>query len=172
VRSSATREPQLRLTIWLTFGGSAATARNGILGPASILVTIHPYYWLDEHEKASLLPSWSENRRKTFLDEDYCAIEDHDFFVRGIIHLPIIGAAETLRWGVWGSLGRENFDTLLKMDDDSKRIELPPDVFLVKHSDSRISRYAELENVRPHPRPGIAAAFRAGAIRPSSRTGI
>ncbi|MGB7073777.1 MAG: hypothetical protein WBD68_14360, partial [Candidatus Sulfotelmatobacter sp.] len=30
-----------------------------------------PHYWSEEHEKtrrsASLLPSWSENRRKTFL---------------------------------------------------------------------------------------------------------
>jgi hypothetical protein len=45
--------------------------------------------------------------------------------VRGIIHLPIIGAAETFRWGVWGSLSRENFETLLQKHEDPKRIELP-----------------------------------------------
>lgn len=88
-----------------------------------------PYYWLPEHveasHKAGMMPAWSKNRRKTFLDEDFCAIEDRDFFVRGIIHLPIIGAAETFRWGVWGSLSRENFETLLKMNDDPKRVELP-----------------------------------------------
>jgi len=48
-----------------------------------------------------------------------------NFFVRGLIHLPIIGAAETFRWGVWGSLSRENSETLLKMDDDPGRGELP-----------------------------------------------
>jgi hypothetical protein len=73
-----------------------------------------------------LLPSWSKKRHKTFLDEDYCAINDSDFFVRGLIHLPIIGAAETFRWGVWGSLSRENFETLLKMHKDPRRIELSP----------------------------------------------
>lgn len=88
-----------------------------------------PYYWLDEHEKtskkASLLPSWSKNHKKTFLDEDYCAIEDRDFFVRGLIHLPIIGAAETLCWGVWGSLSRENFEKLREMENNASRVELP-----------------------------------------------
>ena len=76
-------------------------------------------------QSGKLLPSWSKNRGKTFLDEDYCAINDDDFFVRGIIHLPIVGAAETFRWGVWGSLSRENFETLLKKHEDPKRIELP-----------------------------------------------
>ena len=89
-----------------------------------------PHYWGQEHEEASnrarLLPSWSKNRRKTFLDDDYCAINDEYFFVRGIIHLPIIGAAETFRWGVWGSLSRENFEDLFNKHDDPKRIELPP----------------------------------------------
>jgi hypothetical protein len=88
-----------------------------------------PHYWLKEHEeasrKASLLPHWSK-RTKTFLDEDYCAIDDENFFVRGIIHLPIVGAAETFRWGVWASLSRENFNTLKEMDDNSSHVELPP----------------------------------------------
>jgi hypothetical protein len=73
-----------------------------------------------------LLAGSSQEHPATFLDEDYCAIENSDFFVRGIIHLPIIGSAETFRWGVWGSLSRENFETLLRMIDDPKRVELPP----------------------------------------------
>jgi hypothetical protein len=89
-----------------------------------------PYYWTDEHAKKqhrfSLLPNWSRRNPKTFLDEDYCAIDDEHFFVRGLIHLPIIGAAETFRWGVWGSLSRQNFETLRTMDDDPKCIELSP----------------------------------------------
>ena len=87
-----------------------------------------PYYWLEHHrtttKEASLLANSSE-RPISFLDEDFCAIDDRDFFVRGVIHLPIIGTAESLRWGVWGSLSRENFRTLLSMRDDSRRVELP-----------------------------------------------
>ncbi|HEX3584639.1 MAG TPA: DUF2199 domain-containing protein, partial [Candidatus Angelobacter sp.] len=89
-----------------------------------------PHYWLDEHEKASqkfkLSPSWSKKHNETFLTEDYCATDDEYFFVRGLIHLPIIGAAETLRWGVWGSLSKENFVKLREMDDKAERVELSP----------------------------------------------
>jgi len=83
-----------------------------------------PYYWREEYEDLS--PGPSQQRPKTFLDEDYCAIEDRDFFVRGVIHLPIIGTVETFRWGVWGSLSRKNFETLMEMEEDEKRAELPP----------------------------------------------
>lgn len=89
-----------------------------------------PHYWLEEHEKintrARLLPDWGRKRKKTFLDEDYCAIDDENFFVRGLIHLPIIGSAGSLCWGVWGSLSRDNFEKLKETNEDPKRVDLPP----------------------------------------------
>jgi hypothetical protein len=66
-----------------------------------------------------------QNWPSTFLDNDYCVVNDEDFFVRGLICLPVIGSRETLRWGVWGSLSRDNFEKLWRMKDDSKRVELP-----------------------------------------------
>jgi hypothetical protein len=89
-----------------------------------------PYYWSKEHDnhqkRAKLLPEWLKRRRKTFLTSDYCVIENENFFFRGVIHLPIIGTSDTFRWGVWGSLSRENFELLFAMDDDPKCVELPP----------------------------------------------
>ena len=88
-----------------------------------------PIHWEKKHEeenrRAKLLPSWNRDGRKTFLDDDFCATDGEYFYVRGVIHLPIIGAGETFRWGVWGSLSRDNFEKLLKMDYDTKRVELP-----------------------------------------------
>lgn len=99
-------------------------------GPCLDFACDAPDYWLKEHEETSrrrsLLPSWSKKRDRTFLNEDYCAIDDEAFFVRGVIQLPIVGTTDSFRWGVWGSLSRENFQTLLKMDDDPKGSELPP----------------------------------------------
>ena len=121
-----------------------------------------PHYWSKDHEKASyratLMPSWSKNRHKTFLNEDYCAISDTDFFARGLIHLPIIGAAETFRWGVWGSLSRENFEALLKKHEDPKRVELPPmfswlSTQLPEYPDTlNLKMYAHIKELgwRPH----------------------
>jgi len=106
-----------------------------------------PRYWLEEHTEASrvasLMPSWSKER-KTFLDEDYCAIDDHDFFVRGTIHLPIVGSAETFRWGVWGSLSRGTFD-VLKRNDDQQRIDLPP---MFSWLSTRIPEYPDTTNLK------------------------
>lgn len=99
-------------------------------GPCLDFTYPAPIYWGAEQEKASkkvgLFPSWSKKRRETFLDEDYCAIDGEDFFVRGLIHLPILGVSDSLRWGVWGTLSRENFETLRERHDDPKRVELPP----------------------------------------------
>jgi hypothetical protein len=105
------------------------TCEEWHIGPCLDFSYDSPQYWLHEHEekyrKSQLRPGWRETDGGTFLNEDFCAIENHDFFVRGIIHLPIIGAAETFRWGVWGSLSRDNFEKLLKMDKDPGRVELP-----------------------------------------------
>jgi hypothetical protein len=99
-------------------------------GPCLDFSYSKPFYWRSEDQEATrwpLLPSGNfDKSNKSFLDEDFCAIDDDSFFVRGIIYLPIIGAAETFRWGVWGSLSRENFETLLRMHDNPTRKELPP----------------------------------------------
>jgi hypothetical protein len=133
-------------------------------GPCLDFSASSPYYWSKEHEKAShrfsLLPNWSKKRRKTFLDEDYCAIDYENFFVRGIIHLPIIGAAETFRWGVWGSLSRENFGKLRQMDDDPKRTELPP---MFSWLSSQLPEYPETLNLKMYAHiqePGLRPTFR------------
>lgn len=60
------------------------------------------------------------------LTEDICIWNSEHYFIRGIIHIPIIGTTETLRWGVWGSLSRENFEKVITMIDDPAQVDLPP----------------------------------------------
>jgi hypothetical protein len=118
-------------------------------GPALDFGCTAPDYWREEHKKknrlAGLLPAWGKKHSKTFLDEDFCAIDNNDFFVRGLIHLPIIGVAETFRWGVWGSLSRENFETLLKMNDDPERVELPS---MFSWLSNRLPEYPDTLNLK------------------------
>ena len=86
-----------------------------------------PYYWNDDEAEICQSETLnSDHLPKWFLDEDRCVINGEHFFVRGIIHLPIIGTAETFRWGVWGSLSKENFQKLLSVYEDPKRAELEP----------------------------------------------
>lgn len=133
-------------------------------GPCLDFAYDSPCYWTERQKKAGrlagLMPSWNKNRDNTFLDEDYCAIADRDFFVRGLIHLPIIGAAETFRWGVWGSLSRENFETLRKMNDDPNRVNLSP---MFSWLSSQVPEYPDTVNLKMYAHiqePGQRPHFR------------
>lgn len=85
-------------------------------GPMLDIAFDKPHYWNDKRAETN----------ESFLNADYCAIEDRDFFVRGVIELPIIGTGKSFRWGVWGSLKHENFEKVLKTHDDPKGSELEP----------------------------------------------
>jgi hypothetical protein len=118
-------------------------------GPALDFGYGQPYYWQDEYDEAfrwSFLASGRiEKLNATFLDEDYCVIQDEHFFVRGIIQLPIIGTAESFEWGVWGSLSRQNFETLLKADRNPNCSELPP---MFSWLSTQISEYPDTLNLK------------------------
>jgi len=104
----------------------------------------HPEYWpagYDHGSRWETLPSGEISKGcKSFLDEDYCAVDDEYFFVRGLIHLPIIGAAETFCWGVWGSLSRDNFEKLLRLETHPERVDVPP---MFSWLSSSISEYPD-----------------------------
>lgn len=119
-----------------------------------------PVYWTEENEEANQIDffdSGKEGLPTTFLGEDICIIDGEYYFIRGLIHLPIIGTTETFRWGVWGSLSRENFEKLLFMNDDPKRTELEPmfswlSTSIDDYPDTRsLKMYAHIQP--PHQRP-------------------
>jgi len=137
-----------------------ATCEEWHTGPCLDFGYSAPFYWNAEHEAAnrrSELPaSWGQ-RAKTFLDEDFCAIDDYDFFVRGLLRLPILGTAKYFSWGVWGSLSRQNFELLLEKNDDPERGKLPP---MFSWLSNRIPEYPETLSLKlyahiqpPHYRP-------------------
>ncbi|MFZ0953405.1 MAG: DUF2199 domain-containing protein [Candidatus Sulfotelmatobacter sp.] len=72
---------------------------------------------------------WSESLRAdgdSFLNSDFCVIKKKDFFVRGLIEIPVIGRDEPFRWGVWTSLSKSNFDRIVDLWRDPKLLEEPP----------------------------------------------
>ena len=118
-------------------------------GPCLDFGSDSPVYWDKEYEKnrtfADLLPPWKRKAEGTFLNADFCAIKDRDFFVRGIISLPIIGTAKNFRWGVWGSLSRENFRLVTERNNDPSRIELPP---MFSWLSTRLPEYPDTLNLK------------------------
>ncbi len=63
----------------------------------------------------------SERGRRIQGSADICSIDDEDFFIRGVILMPIKDSADAFGLGVWVSQKRENFQTYLK-DFDSGEI--------------------------------------------------
>jgi hypothetical protein len=130
-------------------------------GPMLDVAYDRPFYWLDEYgscHRWSLVPSGHlETTCKTFLDSEYCAIDNQYFFVRGIIELPILGASEDFRWGVWGSLSRENFETLIKADE---RKQEPENTQMFSWLSSRIVGYPDTLNLK------MTAMIREPGVRP------
>jgi hypothetical protein len=99
-------------------------------GPCLDFGYSEPHFWGNDCKKASrfsnLIPRKLKKPSKTFLDLDYCCINDETFFVRGVIHLPIVGTMETFRWGVWGSLSSQNFRALLSAESDPNHDKFSP----------------------------------------------
>jgi len=50
-----------------------------------------------------------------------CGDSRLDGIALGITRMTV---GEAFLWGMWGSLSRENFEKLLEMDEDPKRVEL------------------------------------------------
>jgi hypothetical protein len=62
--------------------------------------SLAPIQWRDEYQA----------QEGCFLDTDLCIIENRDYFIRGVIEIPIIKTKERFGWGVWISQKKENFE--------------------------------------------------------------
>jgi len=54
------------------------------------------------------------------LTSDTCIIDNEDFFIRGVIEIPIYDYQKSLGFGVWVSQKRENYYTYLEKFDSSE----------------------------------------------------
>jgi hypothetical protein len=63
--------------------------------------------------------SLNDEERKTIAkkSDDLCSINDQDFFVRGVIELPIVDHDDFFGLGVWVSLKKENFYRYVELFD-------------------------------------------------------
>ena len=65
-----------------------------------------------------------------WISDDLCAWTDDagelNFFIRGVLYVPIVDADQTLGYGVWSSLSRKSFTRVYELWDDPKRVDEPP----------------------------------------------
>ena len=50
-----------------------------------------------------------ERERRVRMTDDSCIIDGQQFFVRGLVELPIIGSGDKFAWSVWISISEEDY---------------------------------------------------------------
>lgn len=70
-----------------------------------------PDYWWNVPDE--------EREQRVELTPDTCVIDGEEFFIRGIIHIPVHGRREDFGFGVWVSQKEENFHTYVKNFDSA-----------------------------------------------------
>ncbi|MBA3875116.1 MAG: DUF2199 domain-containing protein [Anaerolineae bacterium] len=61
-----------------------------------------------------------ERDQRVELTEDTCIIDGEDYFIRGVIHIPVHGHERDFGFGVWVSQKKENFQTYLDNYDSGE----------------------------------------------------
>jgi hypothetical protein len=76
-----------------------------------------PIYWDQTPEV--------ERAKRGFLNSDFCEIDHRDFFVRGVIAIPILDRKEQFMWGVWVTLSKPPFDRMISLWNDPEIVNEP-----------------------------------------------
>jgi hypothetical protein len=61
-----------------------------------------------------------EREKRVHLSADFCVVDDEDYFIRGIIEIPIHGQDENFGIGAWVSQKQENYETYKEHFDTSE----------------------------------------------------
>jgi len=70
--------------------------------------------------------SEDERQRSAVITADTCVIEDKEFFVRGILEIPVHGRDTTFGYGVWVSLSEKSFARYLELFESTDRLDEAP----------------------------------------------
>ena len=97
----------------------------------------------------------NERHRRVKLTPDTCIIDGRDYFIRGVLELPIHDHPHPFGFGVWVSQKRENFETYVRNNDTD---QIGP---FFGWFCTRIAYYPEDTTVLKS-----RAHFRTGSLRP------
>ena len=82
----------------------------------------------------------NERAKRVQITEDVCVIDNNEFYIRGVLPLPIIDSNDDFRWGVWARIEKQDFMIYLKYWDGNIPEKLPA---LSGHLSGEIKDYPE-----------------------------
>jgi hypothetical protein len=66
-----------------------------------------------------------QDREQGHFSSDLCVIGGEQFFVRGLVEIPVRGSDGPFAWNVWVSISKENFLRVSDCIDDPERVNEP-----------------------------------------------
>jgi hypothetical protein len=79
-----------------------------------------PAWHFSAPEPAHAVPP-EERAARVLLNEDVCAIDDREFYAKGLLSVPIWGTEDSLTWGIWLSLDKADFTAYFLLFEDEAR---------------------------------------------------
>lgn len=77
-----------------------------------------PHYWNEALAE--------KHPDKYHLSSDRCIVDKNDYFIRGVIEIPIIDSKKNFHYGVWVSLSEKNFRRYNEVYGTKKELEEEP----------------------------------------------
>lgn len=62
-----------------------------------------------------------ERHARVTLTEDDCVIDGREFYLKGLLDIPVRGSEERITWGVWLSMSEESYSRFTELFSDSRR---------------------------------------------------
>jgi hypothetical protein len=112
-----------------------------------------PVYWLDLSER---------ELKRSELSEELCVIrrrDKTDYFIKGLLQIPIIGSKDSMDWVVWSSLSKANHQKIVEHWDDPERDTLEPPVGVLSNSLRTYPETLLLKMRAHHQKPGLKPLF-------------
>jgi hypothetical protein len=68
----------------------------------------------------------AERAERARLSSDQCIIDKKEFYLRGCLHIPVLGHSEKFIWGVWVSVSQATFWRIDELWEANVRDDEPP----------------------------------------------
>lgn len=79
-----------------------------------------PAWHFDAPIQVSGVPQ-AERARRVELTQDDCIIDGKEFYLKGLLELPVRGSVDRFVWGVWLSVSKESYDRFAKLFRNTRR---------------------------------------------------
>ena len=66
-----------------------------------------------------------ERNTRIYFSTDICVIDDSEFYIRGVLPIPVVNSDDEFRWGLWAKVDKDDFDTYSKYWDGNLPDNLP-----------------------------------------------